>query len=275
MTACRLASRGTEAYEGLYCKQMVMPVCPDLGHRNFPVEGLADSGWRIRTVLGPSWLVDFVRLMVPVVVSLLAGCSVLALADRRDAGGIGSAFPVCVVAPTLVPEQGTGQFENVVLTGGEAMYSHARSSVHSRKLNRHSEDCCIETPRRRCADCHVDRSGFGWQTVSPVSSVESQRWAVIVCYSPLCYLRATSIRSHWRRRDVVCACAVEFWMVGDGGQRPFVYSGRHSHHCQRLLRKELVVAATYLMRPVEAECSGKLTRLFCSPPREDPRWGNV
>lgn len=52
-------------------------------------------------------------------------------------------------------------------------------------------------------------------------------------------------------------------MVGDGGQRPFVCSGRrHFHHCQRLLRKELEVAATYLMRPVEAECSGELTRLF-------------
>lgn len=42
-------------------------------------------------------------------------------------------------------------------------------------------------------------------------------------------------------------------MVGDGGQRPFVYWGRHSRHYQRLLRKELEVAATYLMRPVEAE----------------------
>jgi len=65
-------------------------------------------------------------------------------------------------------------------------------------------------------------------------------------------------------------------MVGDGGQRPFVCSGRRrSHHCQRLLRTELVVvlAATYLMRPVEAECSGELTRLFCSPPREDPTTG--
>ena len=108
-----------------------------------------------------------------------------------------------------------------------------------------------------------------------VSSVETQRWAVIVCYSPLCYSRATSIRSHWRRRDVVCAYVEEFWMGGDGGQRPFVCSGRrHSHHCQRLQRKELVVvAATYLMRPVEAECSGEWTRLFCSPPREDPTTG--
>ena len=94
-----------------------------------------------------------------------------------------------------------------------------------------------------------------------------------MCYSPLCYSRETSIRSHWRRRDVVCAYAVKFWMVGDGGQRPFVYSGRHSHHCQRLLRKELVVAATYLMRPVEAEYPWELTRLFCSPPREDPTTG--
>ena len=89
--------------------------------------------------------------------------------------------------------------------------------------------------------------------MSLVSGVENQQRAVIVCYLPLCYSRATSIRSHWRRRDVVCAYAVKFWMVGDGGQRPFVYSGRHSHHCQRLLRKELEVAATYLMRPVEAE----------------------
>ena len=110
--------------------------------------------------------------------------------------------------------------------------------------------------------------------MSLVSGVENQQRAVIVCYLPLCYSRATSIRSHWRRRDVVCAYAVKFWMVGDGGQRPFVYSGRHSHHCQRLLRKELVVvAATYLMRPVEAEYSGELTRLFCSPPREDPTTG--
>ena len=73
---------------------MVMQVCPGLGHRNFPVEGLVDNGWRIRTVLAPSWSVYFVRLMVPVVVVLLADCSVLALADRRDAGGIGNAFPV-------------------------------------------------------------------------------------------------------------------------------------------------------------------------------------
>lgn len=110
--------------------------------------------------------------------------------------------------------------------------------------------------------------------MSLASIVESQRWAVIVCYSPLCYLRATSIRSHWRRRDVVCACAGESWMVGGGGQRPFVCSGRrHSHHCQRLLHRELEVAATYLMRPVETECSGELTRLFCSPPREDPTTG--
>ena len=94
VAACHLANRDTEPCEGLYCKQMVMPVCPDLGHRNFPVEGLADSGWRIRTVLGPSWLVDFVRLMVPVVVALLADCSVLALVDRRDAEDIGSALPV-------------------------------------------------------------------------------------------------------------------------------------------------------------------------------------
>ena len=96
-----------------------------------------------------------------------------------------------------------------------------------------------------------------------------------MCYSPLCYSRATSNRSRLRRRDVVCACAVKVWMVGDGGQRPFVCLGRqHSHRCQRLLRKELVVvAATYLMRPVEAEYSGELTRLFCSPPREDPTTG--
>jgi hypothetical protein len=75
-----------------------------------------------------------------------------------------------------------------------------------------------------------------------------------VCYLPLCYSRATSIRSHWRRRDVVCAYVEGFWMVGDDGQRPFLCSGRrHFHHCQRLLRRELVVvAATYLMRPVEA-----------------------
>lgn len=65
-------------------------------------------------------------------------------------------------------------------------------------------------------------------------------------------------------------------MVGGDGQRPFVCLVRQrSHHCQRLLRKELVVvvAATYLMRPVEAECSGEWTRLFCSPPREDPTTG--
>lgn len=162
MAACRSASRDTEPCEGLCCKQMVIPVCPDLGHRNFPVEGLADSGWRIRTVLGPSWLVDFVRLMVPVVLSLLAGCSVLALADRRDAEGIGSAFPVCVVALTLLPEQGTAQFENGALMGDEATYTHARSFVHSRNLDRHSEDRYMQTPRRGCADCRVDRSGFGW-----------------------------------------------------------------------------------------------------------------
>ena len=73
---------------------MVMQVCPGLGHRNSPVEGLVDNGWRTRTVLAPSWSVDFVRLMVPVVVALLADCSVLALVDRRDAEDIGSALPV-------------------------------------------------------------------------------------------------------------------------------------------------------------------------------------
>ncbi len=66
-----------------------------------------------------------------------------------------------MVTLTLVPEQGIVQFENVVLTGDEATYSHARSSVHSRKLDRHSEDRYIETLRRGCADCRVDRSGFG------------------------------------------------------------------------------------------------------------------
>ena len=73
---------------------MVMLVCLDLGHRNFLVEELVDSGWRIHTVLAPSWSVDFARLMVPVAVSLLAGCSVPTPADRRDVEGIGSAFPV-------------------------------------------------------------------------------------------------------------------------------------------------------------------------------------
>ena len=120
VAACRSASRGNEPYEGLCCKQMMMPVCPDFGHRSFPVEGLVDSGCRIRTVLAPSWSVDFARLMVPVAVPLLGGCSVLALADLRDAQGIGSAFPVCVVALNLAPEQGTAPFENVALTGDEA-----------------------------------------------------------------------------------------------------------------------------------------------------------
>lgn len=133
-----MASRDTEPCEAPYCKQMVMQVCPDLGHRNFPVEGLVDSGWRIRTVLGPSWSVDFAMLMVPVVVSLLAGCSILALVDRRDVEGIDSAFPVWVVTLTLVPGQGIAQCENVELTGDEVTYSHARSSVHSHKLGRHS-----------------------------------------------------------------------------------------------------------------------------------------
>lgn len=94
MAACRLASRDTEPCEGLYCKQMAMPVCPDLGHRNFPAEGFADSGRRIRTALGPSWSADFVSLMVPVVVSLLGDCSILAPVDRQDAESIGSALPV-------------------------------------------------------------------------------------------------------------------------------------------------------------------------------------
>ena len=94
VAACHLANRDTEPCEGLYCKQMVMPVCPDLGHRNFPAEGLADSDRRIRMALGPSWSADSVRLMVPVVVCLLAGCSILARVGRRDAEGIGSAFPV-------------------------------------------------------------------------------------------------------------------------------------------------------------------------------------
>ena len=161
MAACHLANRDTEPCEGLYCKQMVMPVCPDLGHRNFPAEGLADSDRRIRMALGPSWSADSVRLMVPVVVCLLAGCSILAPVDRQDAEGIGSVFPVWVVTLTLAPEQGIAQFENVALTGDEATYTHARSFVHSSSLDRHSEDHYIETPRRACADCRVDRSGFG------------------------------------------------------------------------------------------------------------------
>ena len=100
---------------------------------------------------------------------------------------------------------------------------------------------------------------------------------MIVCYSPLCYSRATSNRSRLRRRDVVCACAVKVWMVGEGGQRPFACSGRqHSHRCQRLLRKELEVAATYLMRAVEAEYSGESTRLFLFLRHAKiRRWGNV
>jgi hypothetical protein len=78
---------------------------------------------------------------------------------------------------------------------------------------------------------------------------------------------------------VVCAYVEEFWMGGDGGQRPFVCSGRrHSHHCQRLQRKELVVvAATYLMRPVEAVRNVLGSRLGCSVLRHAKirRRGNV
>lgn len=99
---------------------------------------------------------------MPVVVSLLAGCSILAPVDRQDAEGIGSVFPVWVATLTLAPEQGIAQFENVALTGDEATYTHARSFVHSSSLDRHSEDRYMETPRRACADCRVDRSGFGW-----------------------------------------------------------------------------------------------------------------
>ena len=60
-------------------------------------------------------------------------------------------------------------------------------------------------------------------------------------------------------------------MVGDDGQRPCVSSvRRRSHHCQRLLRKQLVEAATYLMRPVYAGWSGESTRfLFSATRRSD------
>lgn len=135
---------------------------PDPGHRNFPVEDLADSGWGIRAVPGPSWAVDLARLMVPVVEVLLAGGSILAPVDQRGVEGTGSVLSVCVATLTLVPAREIAQFENVVLTGDEAKCMHARSSVSSRRLDRHSVDCCTGTLRRiaqfvaGCADCHVD-----------------------------------------------------------------------------------------------------------------------
>jgi len=146
----------------LCCKQTVMQLCPDPGHRNFPVEDLADSGWSIRAVPGPSWAVDLARLMVPVVEVLLAGGSILAPVDQWGGEGIGGEWPVCVAALTLVPARGIAQFENVVLTGDGAKCMHARGSVSSRRLDHHSVDRYIETLMwiaqfvAGCADCHVD-----------------------------------------------------------------------------------------------------------------------
>lgn len=139
-----------------------MQLCPDPGHRNFPVEDLADSGWGIRAMPGPSWAVDLARLMVPVVEVLLAGGSILAPVDQRDVEGTGSALSVCVATLPLVPARGIAQFENVELMGDEAKYTHARSSVRSRSLDRHSADRCTERLRwilkivAGRADCHVD-----------------------------------------------------------------------------------------------------------------------
>jgi hypothetical protein len=153
VVACLLTSRhwsqGAEPYEGPCCTQTAIPV-----------EGLTGSGRRIRTVLGPSWSVDFARLMVPVVEFLLANCSTLALVDQRDAEG--SELSTCVATLILVPARGIAQFENVALTGDEAKCKHAQSFVSSRKLDRHSADDCTETLRTiaqdvvGCADCHVD-----------------------------------------------------------------------------------------------------------------------
>ena len=146
----------------LCCKQTVMQLCPDPGHRNFPVEDLADSGWSIRAVPGPSWAVDLARLMVPVVEVLLAGGSILAPVDQRDVEGTGSALSVCVATLPLVPARGIAQFENVELTGDEAKCNHAQSSESSRRSDHHNADCCIETLMRTArsvagyADCRVD-----------------------------------------------------------------------------------------------------------------------
>ena len=99
---------------------------------------------------------------MPVVEFLLAGCSILALVDQRDAEGTGGVSSVCVATLALVPARGIAQFESVVLTGDEVKCNHARSSVSSRRLGHHSADCCIETLRTisqsvaGCADCHVD-----------------------------------------------------------------------------------------------------------------------
>lgn len=154
LLASRHWSQGAEPYEGLCCTPTAIPV-----------EGLAGSGRCIRKVLGPSWSVDFARLMVPVVEFLLAGCSTLAPVDQCDVEG--SVLSIYVATLALVPARGIAQFENVVLRGDEAECNHVRSFVSSRKLDRHSADCCIETLRTisrslaGCAGCHVDSVGFG------------------------------------------------------------------------------------------------------------------
>ena len=100
--------------------------------------------------------------MVPAVGILLAGCSIHALVDQRGAEGTGSVVSVCVAMLILVPARGIAQFENVELMGDEAKYTHARNSVSSRSLDRHSADPCTETLRwilkivAGRADCHVD-----------------------------------------------------------------------------------------------------------------------
>ena len=99
---------------------------------------------------------------MPVVEPLLAGCSILALVDLRDAEGTGSVLLIGVATPILVPAPGIVQFENVVLTGDEVECTHAQDFVSSSKLDHHSADRCIETLRRiaqavaDCADCLVD-----------------------------------------------------------------------------------------------------------------------
>lgn len=99
---------------------------------------------------------------MPVVEFLLAGCSILAPVDQRDAEGTGGVSSVCVATLTLVPALGIAQFESVVMMGDEAKYTHAQSSESLRRLDHHNADCCIERLRRiaqavaDCADCHVD-----------------------------------------------------------------------------------------------------------------------
>lgn len=126
-----------------------MAVGRGLGHRSCLVERgcLADSGWRMRTLQEPSWSVDSVMSMVPVVEVLLAGCNSRSRVGQADAEGIGSCVLGCVAMMTSVPARGIAQFGIGAVADEEAEYTHVRDSVSSHTLDRHNLDRCIATPK--------------------------------------------------------------------------------------------------------------------------------